>query len=489
MTFAPGRLRLKHVWALAAVVATLPANACTPTAIVDLGWTIQSGAWMLERGSVLVEDPFTWAPRATGVVDQQWLAQVLFATWYRAGGFPLVIGATALAASAAYALILAAGLARGAGWRTAAALTVAAYLLGATNLGARAQTLAYPLLGLVLLAAALRRRGSMGRVGRWAWRALPLLFALWANLHGSYPLGLLVLLAEALGRSLEQRSARAERDRWLHLGSCVLATLVTPFGLGGWAYLAGIGGNPIIRNLVAEWAPPPVGSYSGALLYLSLAVVASRALSRRRPLATADWITLASFGALALLSSRAVAWWGLAATPVVASLLATPGALPRAPERREMAGVNWAIAMVLLGLAALSLPWTKSMNPLLPANLRGFIRPETPTALAEALSAMDSRAIFNESTWGGYIDFALWPKQRAFVDGRIELYPQAVWDDYVALTYPVAGWQSIADRYRFDALVLDRRLTPELMQAAAASLAWRPVYEDERGIIFQRVSP
>ena len=41
-------------------------------------------------------------------------------------------------------------------------------------------------------------------------------------------------------------------------------------------------------------------------------------------------------------------------------------------------------------------------------------------------------------TWGGYLEWATWPKHVVFVDGRFELHPSQVWFDYLDIVFPSA---------------------------------------------------
>ncbi len=54
----------------------------------------------------------------------------------------------------------------------------------------------------------------------------------------------------------------------------VLATFVTPFGPGVWAYAAGIGANPVIAGQVSEWQRTTPFTVTGLLFYVSVVAVA-----------------------------------------------------------------------------------------------------------------------------------------------------------------------------------------------------------------------
>ena len=95
--------------------------------------------------------------------------------------------------------------------------------------------------------------------------------SLWANMHGSFVLAPAILGYAWLDDVLRGRPARTS-FAVLVLG--VLATFVTPFGPGVWAYAAGIGANPVIAGQVSEWQRTTPFTVTGLLFYASVAAVA-----------------------------------------------------------------------------------------------------------------------------------------------------------------------------------------------------------------------
>jgi hypothetical protein len=88
--------------------------------------------------------------------------------------------------------------------------------------------------------------------------------------------------------------------------------------------------------------------------------------------------------------------------------------------------------------------------------------------------------------WGGYLAWELWPRDRVFLDARIERHPAAVWRDYFALLAGVPEWQSLLDRYGADYLVLERAAFPRLVGQVAASPEWRLLYQDDLSVVYER---
>src|SRR5207302_6997093 len=185
------------------VAAAFIGPASSPIGLPDIYWTLLAGDWMVNHKALLETDPFTAAPHVTGtLLNVQWLADLIFYGFDTLGGMPMVITGTALVVSATYTLLLAAALTASGHLRLSCVAVWLAYVLGASNLSPRPQTLAYPLFALFLLA-----------VMRAEWRKdLRLLFllppatALWANLHGSFFTGFVLLGCAAAARVLTTRT-------------------------------------------------------------------------------------------------------------------------------------------------------------------------------------------------------------------------------------------------------------------------------------------
>jgi hypothetical protein len=476
-------VRLRHVWILLTLVGTFLGPATSPLPMLDLGSTLRSGAWMVEHGQLLVTDPFTSAPAVAHQVNAQWIAQLIYYSLYRLGDLQLVIAGNAAAATLAYGLLLATCVATTRRVRLSCAAVGGAYLLGFTNLAPRPQTLAYPLFGLFLLVLA---RAQRPRGRRWLGLLVPAT-TIWANLHGSFVLGLVLLGCAAAGAAWETRSARAVMPFALALLGCLVAACVTPYGAGSVAYVTSIGTHPIIRDMVTEWAPTSIASTEGVLFFgsvLGLIVLLLRSPRRLRP---TEVLVLMAFGGLGLAAVRSVVWWGMASAPILANLLA--GLIPpRRTAQPERPALNLLLVLLLCSLVVIATPWVKASNPLLPNDQRGLIEQEVPDDLLAYLRVHTyAGRMLTHQGWGGYFDWTLWPTHQPFVDGRIELHEPKVWLDYLAMTTPRADWQALTDQYGIGYMVLWKRAEGGLIEVARASDAWRIDYEDDQAVVFVRL--
>jgi hypothetical protein len=251
-----------------------------------------------------------------------------------------------------------------------------------------------------------------------------------------------------------------------------------------------MGSNPIVRDLVTEWAPTSVSFREGCLFFLSLAGLLVLALKARVRLTLTELLWLAVFGWLAISSVRAIVWWGLVLAPIATRLLgslAPDGSKPQTAQEKPL--LNLVIFAAILGMVVASLPWLKSAMPILPEDKRALVSAaDTPVAVSEYLrtNPPPPGRVFTHLAWGGYFDWASWPTFQPFLDGRIEIHPPQVWLDYLTITFPGAEWQSLLDQYAVSTVVLDRRAEADLARLLAADPGWRQTYEDDLAVVFVR---
>jgi hypothetical protein len=93
--------------------------------------------------------------------------------------------------------------------------------------------------------------------------------------------------------------------------------------------------------------------------------------------------------------------------------------------------------------------------------------------------------MFNPQLWGSWFEFAF-PEHPAFVDSRIEVFPDRVWEDYDAVSAGREGWQGVLDRWGIDVVVAERRQQAALIPFILQDPGWRLVHRDADGMIFVR---
>jgi len=158
----------------------------------DTQWQITVGQWILDHRAVPETDVYSFTMRGESWISTQWLAQIAYAEIYGLFGWsgPVVLAAGASAATFA---LLTRFLCRHLSESATVVFVTVAVALTAPHILARPHVLALPVMvawvgGLI---AAADRRGAP------SFRLLPLM-VLWANLHGGFVFGLMMIAPIAL---------------------------------------------------------------------------------------------------------------------------------------------------------------------------------------------------------------------------------------------------------------------------------------------------
>ena len=170
----------------------------------DTLWQITVGQWILDHRAVPETDIYSFTMRGQPWISTQWLAQVLYAKSFAVAGWsgPVVLAASALAATFA---LLTKFLGRQLSESHALVFVAAALALAVPHALARPHVLALPVMVLWVgsLVAAADRHGAP------SFRLLPLM-ALWANLHGGFVFGLVLIAPVALDAVLNADAGVAQ---------------------------------------------------------------------------------------------------------------------------------------------------------------------------------------------------------------------------------------------------------------------------------------
>src|SRR5262249_31711071 len=147
-----------------------------------------------------------------------------------------------------------------------------------------------------------------------------------------------------------------------------------------------------------------------------------------------------------------------------------------AEDREERASPQSVLLFVALLLAvAFSVPGWKRFNPLV-GTIRSAHRPEDDLAqVCDHIATHGSGRIFSRFGWREYLGWSLAPRFTVFMDGRIEIFPDAIWREYSAVTRGRADWQELLDHYHVDFLLLDTAgYHADLLPQVERSPIWEP---------------
>jgi len=466
-----------RLWAVLAILLPILAALIANLSSVDLTYHLRAGAQILDGGGIPRTDTWTYTAAGQPWLDQQWAAQAILAAVYRLAGWTGLVVLRVALIGLLFGLVFLVCRLRGADLRRAAWLTLAAFVVSAVALALRPQ-----LFGMVLLAATLVLVAGRRRWPRLLW-LVPVIVVAWANLHGSFFLGP-VVVGLAWLEDLHDRVPGSSRTLAVALVAAA-AALLNPFGLEVWSYAAGLSTNPEVTARISEWQPTSLRIVPGMLFFGSALAVAI--LLARRPGAV-SWPTLAwlaVFFVIGAYAIRGVAWWPLGAAYAVAGLVARSDAEAAVRTARGPARINALIVGVLIVAGLVLLPVWRPIDPGLraPVGVVGHAPPGVTAALRDIARPGDR--LFNPQPWGSWFEFAL-PDVLVAIDSRIEVFPPDVWDDYGDVTGGTVGWESILDRWGVTIVVAPADDDGFIERLRGAG--WDEAFADEDGVVFLRGS-
>ncbi len=445
----------------------------------DLWWHVAGGREILAQGSPWLRD--TWSYTAFGERwhNHEWLADLLFYGWSQLLGLSSLVYWKWLLMLLAYGQLFWA-LERLSGDPAAALiLLVLALAVGAPFIDMRPQL--YTFAGFATLLC-LHLRGAPF----WQWA---LLFLAWANLHGGFVLGLLILpiLLFPYARPNWPDLARAAR----RVLGCTAASALNPDGLQVLVL-------PLIYALDAaspyrqlgEWLPPwapggirsPLFFWSVLLLPLLLA---SYALPRLRRAVSLPWwalglalLTLA----MALTSRRFIPFYAMSLVLLAAPLL---GHLMRGQLRDSMRAALWA-AFALLAAIRL-MPYPVQSAPAFHYLTAEYSYPRD--TLDVALAAGIAGKVFAYYNWGGYLHLHSDGALRVFIDGRANtVFDDRTYLDYVRVLRADPGWVELVETSGAEYFLWPTAQAggPGKVQALLQTGRWTLLHQGAVGVLLQR---
>jgi hypothetical protein len=425
------------------------------------GWYAFLGGDVIVHHGLPSHDTLTVWGHGRRWVDQQWLAQLSYYGLYALGGLrlALLVNAGVVAGSFLWAV----RVARGARRDVLYVSIVGAIALGLSSYALRPQALVLPLFVAVTWLLVNDARAPSRRV---FW-TIPLL-VLWANLHGTVTLGVLLVLLEVAADAWPRRRPTARTSLLAVLAAASL--FASPYALHLSGYYHRVLFNGEFAKYLPDWMPTALAPATAAFYLLAFVAVFAMARAPRSLTLFEKW-TVVVLLVLAVEATRGVTWFTLFV------LVALPQALDewslpslRIPGSRTAVFLIAAVALVVAASRPSS--WFTRNYPASSAHV-----------VAEA--AGSNGAVFANGAFGDWL-LLKEPSLRGRVayDARFEVLPHGRLADAAAVS--IGRYDSQRILRPFDVVVL-RPQEHEIRDTLARSGEWRRVVAGSKVVVLRRV--
>ncbi len=457
----------------------------------DVYWHIAAGD-LIRANGIPVQDPWSFTAGETPWHNISWLYDLLLSLAFEYGGEAaltfLLCGLLAGIVAVAYRN----ALARGVSPETALIIAGIVALALHSSASIRPQIISF------LLILLLHHRLHLGWQRPHHLLLLPLLFTLWANLHGGFLAGLMLIFIHFATALWQRQFDMAKCFFWLGL-ACGISCLLTPLG---WQILPAV--LSTIHNgwkgYISEWLPTAPFIVLASSVPLMVFILSFNARNRDVPLA--DKAAAIAFLFMGLDSARNFVMFVLVASPSMAIFIHSFPHKEHAWLKHQAYTprliLGTASAAFLLA-ATFTVTMVQNAMPLRKnkAAASSEITAEI-VALAERYHGQSLR-LYHEYSLGGQLIYRAGNAFRVFADGRAgTAYPDILAQDYhIILTgrapleetdstgHPT-GALELLEHYDVQAVLIDKTFPAALRLRLEASPAWHVDYDGARLMLFMR---
>ncbi len=420
----------------------------------DAGWHIRNGESILRTGRLPRTDPYSFTRAGQPWISWEWAADVVTGAIHRAEGLRGV--------ALFYGVVIAASvwLWFRLHWAVGGEFLIACAMLPPMLSTANIHWMARPhLIGWLFLMIAVLWAETVRRPGWANGVVLAFFMALWANLHASFFLGIVIAVLYAMVR----------RVPWMAVATCAVAPLANPYGWRLYEHVFRYLTNSELLSRISEFQSfdyqmPGTGQIIATVI-LGIAggtLAFTQGRWERSALAMIISVT-------ALRSARGLPLVALVLLPLTNAGLAewlrkssVTMPLPRLREiDKRFSGMAVAPLAVVLAYAALQF---------VPV---GFPKDQFPVEAYPHIPAV--ARLFAPDKFGGYLIYRSNGGRKVFFDGRSDFYGADFVKRYGRLVQVRPGWREYWESFHFTHALLPNDYP---LLSALELIGWRPVYRD-----------
>lgn len=483
LPLTPSSRATSRVWcpfhaALAALVATMVFFFCGQSvADPDIWWHMENARILLTEHHWIRFDSYSYTVKGTPWVNSEWLSEVAYYAAWKVGGLKGLFTLYSFMAEFVTLGVLFLAYKVSGSIKAATLGCFIAVFLSVVNFGPRTILFGWAcLVGVMLI---LWREVDHGDAPLWL---LPVIFCMWANLHGSWLIGLIVFAMVVVSRLFDFRWGNIESRRWTpaQLRRLLLSGLITvcavfvnPYGYKLVFYPFDLAFRQKLNvEHVEEWASINFHEPRGKIVFGLIILILALAFTAKEKWSLTEVLLIVFSLYASLTYIRFLFLAAILLTPIFARRFTF---VP--PYKREIdkPWLNALFVVVLCGIIAYRFPKTKTLSD--------DLNKKYPMGAIRYLQQHPSLRVLNHYMWGGYMIWAK-PAVPTFIDSRTDIFEyKGVLKDYLDIL-SLKNSLELIDKYHPDLIFFPSK--DPVTYLLRHSEGWRIAYEDEASCIFAR---
>jgi hypothetical protein len=482
--------------------------ALKPSTDPDLFWHLKTGELMWQYGTIPHIDWFSYTMSDYPRINFEWLSEILMFLIWKAAGFGGLAVFFALVITAAFGYFIPESIENHPFFLTRFLAIFGAFVSSLT-FGSRPQMLSILGVSVMLFIIAKYRQNSQSKI---VW-FLPLLFLLWANMHGGFVFGIgFMMIFLALENFLIKQKERVPGAEWLKLYNplareswkklfysflaSLFLTLLNPYSWRLYREIYKAVSDTYDKNSIMEWLAPNFHTTEGIVFgFYVIFVFIILATIRKIDLLSFVFIPIVLF--FAFQAGRNIPFFVIISIPFLAKSMAElENVFSDLLNKKLFAAAISGFLIFYLPLANNNAASAiKTFNGGQKQAEAGGYPHDALRFLLDSPSYREKN-MFNSYGWGGYIigsskckvkSEKLWCEPKVFIDGRMsywKLPDRHILKDYTDIEYVSDGWEKLIDKYDISIIFINKKMF--LGNALKFNNDWKNIYEDDWAVIYEK---
>lgn len=462
----------------------------------DLGRHITLGKYIIETGSIPTIDIFSHTMTGMAFTPHEWMAEIIFALFFNWLGLTGPVLLTGLIIGLTWYLLSLESITLSRSFYFS--LVIILIGIAASSIHWLSRPHIFTFLFLIIWVKTINIQMNTFL------KALVLFFLMvfWVNFHGAFIAGIAYLVIDIIAkilRSIFHKIGPSLRISIIEKMTILLilspAVLINPVGFKIIDTVSGFLQSQYLTSHTYEYLPPnflnPAFWPYGVFLIISIVGI----LYQRKNILFEDFFQLIIWSIFGLISARNIPLAIIIGLPICSRWYGLRGSKDQIdkPVRSEEINHNIKAKRVipmrilfLIGITSVIIGSVLIFPKFHDQNV--FQKDVFPVQASEYVSSHDmSGNMFNEFTWGGYLLFSHWPKDKVFIDGQTDFYGEELTRDYASIHSASENYEYLLKKYNISWIIVKR--DAEIVKVLAVDPQhWVLIYEDSLSVIYKRIN-